>query len=47
LAMEAISIFGIPSRREVIVSASDPFLGEVDAFPMKGFVLIISQIAKG
>jgi len=44
--MEAMSIFGMPSRKEAIASVSPPFLGEVEAFPMKGLELIISQISK-
>jgi hypothetical protein len=44
--MEAMSIFGMPSRREAIASASEPFLGEVEVLPMKGLVLIVSRIPK-
>jgi hypothetical protein len=46
LAMEAMSIFGMPSRREAIASVSPPFLGEVEVFPMKGLELIVSQVFK-
>jgi len=45
--MEAMSIFGIPSRREAIASVSAPFLGEVEDFPIKGLVLNISRVFRG